>query len=115
MDVVAINQCGPSPARSSSYDSLAQVQAVEITYPSIREASTILSDPASGLTIGQVEKIYCALEKIGIFTVDQVGAVDDHYLEMEVGIPMAVVSSFREECRRDEIDAEGYGVSAPRE
>ena len=82
---------------------------------SIREAMTILSDPASGLTIGQVEKIYCAVEKIGIFTVDQVSPVDDHYLEMEVGIPMAVVSYFREECRQDGIDAEGYGVSALRD
>ena len=99
MDVITINQCGPSPAQSSSYDLLAQVQAVEITYLSIGEVMTILSDPASGLMIGQVEKIYCALEKIGIFTVDQVGTVNDHYLEMEVGIPMALVSSFREECR----------------
>ena len=65
--------------------------------------------------MGQVEKIYCDLEKIRIFTVDQVSVVDDHYLEMEVCIPPTLISSFREECRRDEMCAEGYGVSAPRE
>ena len=64
--------------------------------------------------MGQVEKIYHDLEKIRIFTVNQVSVVDDHYLEMEVRIPPTLISSFREECRQDEMCAEGYGVSAPR-
>lgn len=86
-----------------------------MTYPSVRKSTTALSSPASSLTIGQRENIYRALEIIGIFTVDQVSAVDNHYLETEVGIPPSVISLFREECRRDELCAEGYGVSCPRQ
>lgn len=116
LDVSTLNLHSPSPAtsRSSSHDSPGPAQIVKITYPSIREAVTVLSNPANSL-IGQVEKIYCALEKIGIFTVDQICMVDNHYLETKVGIPPFLISSFREECRREEIISEGYGASAMRE
>ena len=82
---------------------------IELKYPIIRDNISVLYDH---LTSEEVEQVYVELEKKGIITVDGIALMDDRVLEA-AGIPLHLVSLFREECRCEELIAEGFGVSAP--
>lgn len=108
----ALTEHSRSSTRSTSSSPPAQV--IEVDYPSIRESAQVLSGSRSGLTGEQVEKIFTALESMGICTVDEIRFVANDRLE-DIGVPSHVIDLYKDECRRDELLAEGGGVSAPRE
>lgn len=86
----------------------------QVTYPALRDNTRILRN-IGGLSPNEVDRIYGLLEEKGIHTVDQMGThVDNEVLE-DMGIPSGLIDMFREECRRDELFAEGRQCfSAPR-
>ena len=102
------------PTRSSTPNTMGSSlhslpDPIELKYPIIWNNISILYDH---LTSEEVEQVYVELEKKGIITVDGIALVDDHVLEA-AGIPFHLVLLFREECRCEELIAEGFGVSAP--
>lgn len=84
----------------------------QVSYPSVRDSARVLRD-VGDLSEDETERIFNSLEEKGIMTVDQASYAPDSVFE-DAGIRPWLVEYFREECRRDELVAEGHGVSAPR-
>ena len=106
MAIIPIRSSTPNTMGSSLCSS---PDPIELEYPIIWGNISILYDHLTG---EEVERVHVELEKKGIITVDGIALVDDRVLEA-AGIPFHLVSLFREECRREELIAEGFGISAP--